>query len=135
METQDQIVEIPENRVKFFGTTGRMLLPSPATIAGVIEQIPAKKVITTALLRQHLGQAFEVEGVCPVTTKKALQSIADTANRDVAYWRVINQDGGLISAFPAQADRLQAEGLSIQTRGKSPKVADYKEHLFQFLSS
>jgi hypothetical protein len=36
----DLIVDIPAERIKFFGTTGKMLLPCPATVAALIEQIP-----------------------------------------------------------------------------------------------
>ena len=36
---KDLIVEIPESRVKFFGRTGKMLLPSPATVAALIKEI------------------------------------------------------------------------------------------------
>ena len=50
---EDVIVEIPQNRVKFFGTTGKMLLPSLSTIAALIKKIPAHKLITTDLLRQR----------------------------------------------------------------------------------
>jgi hypothetical protein len=31
-QQEDIIVDIPENRVKFFGTTGKMLLPSVSTV-------------------------------------------------------------------------------------------------------
>ncbi len=130
---EDAIVDIPPNRVKFFGTTGKMLLPSPATVASLIETIPARKLITTDLLRKKLTDQFQVQGTCPVTTKKALQAIAQDSSQHVAYWRVVNQSGGLIAVFPGgvegHAARLRQEGFTIDTNGKTPKVEKYTESL------
>jgi len=133
MEQQDAIVDIPPNRVKFFGTTGKMLLPSPATVAAVIQTIPARKLITTDLLRRKLTDQFQVEGTCPVTTKKALRAIAHDTNARVAYWRVVNQNGGLVGIFPGgvegHAALLRNEGFTIDTNGKAPKVMQFRDSL------
>jgi hypothetical protein len=50
---QDAIVDISENKVRFFGGPGKMLLPDPATVAGLIEKIPEHELITTDLLRKN----------------------------------------------------------------------------------
>jgi len=131
----DVIVDIPENRVQFFGGTGKMLLPSPATIAAVIKRIPETKVITTVLLRQTLTEAFEVQGTCPITTQKALQAVA-TEGEDVAYWRVLNANGGLIARFPGgkagHAARLRDEGFEIEEDGGNVvKVKGFEGQLAQ----
>lgn len=129
---QDRIVDIPPNRVKFFGCTGKMLLPSPATVASVIKRIPPHRLITTELLRKTLTDEFEVEGTCPVTTQKALQAVANEAVTNVPYWRVINQNGSLNNKFPggvaSQAALLEQEGFTI-IQGKIPKVSQFKESL------
>lgn len=134
--TQDMIVDIPENRVKFFGTTGKMLLPCPQTIASLLKQIPRRRVITTALLREKLTEQFNVEGTCPETTKKALAALANDPTTIVSYWRVVNQNGGLIGDFPGgaaeQAERLSEEGFRINTSGKAPKLEQFKDNLFYF---
>jgi alkylated DNA nucleotide flippase Atl1 len=132
----DVIVDIPENRVQFFGGTGKMLLPSPATIAAVIQRIPETKVITTVLLRQTLTETFEVQGTCPITTQKALQVVANEGNEDVAYWRVLNANGGLIARFPGgkagHAAQLRDEGFEIEeANGKMIKVKGFEEKLAQ----
>jgi hypothetical protein len=133
---QDEIVDIPPHRVKYFGTTGKMLLPCPATIQAVINTIPADKLITTDLLRKKLTEEFNVEGTCPVTTKKALQTLANVSGADVPYWRVINQNGGLMSGFPGgtahQAELLQEAGFALDTHGKSRRVDHYKDKLASF---
>jgi alkylated DNA nucleotide flippase Atl1 len=100
---EDLIVEIPENRVKFFGGVGKMLLPSPATVAALIKKIPEHKLITTGLLCQELTEQFKVRGTCPVTTQKALQEIAHNSANECPYWRVVNASGGLIARFPGGA--------------------------------
>jgi hypothetical protein len=133
---QDEIVDIPENRIRYFGGPGKMLLPCPRTVAAVIQKVPHAKLLTTDLLRKRLAAQFDVDGVCPVTTKKSLMVLARNEADAVAYWRVINKNGTLIAQFPGgtedQATRLQAEGFVINTSGKSPKVAKFDEKLVQF---
>ena len=130
---EDVIVEIPKDRLKFFGGTGKMLLPSPATVAALIRKIPKHKLITTNLLCKELSDQFKVRGTCPVTTQKALQSIAHGSGNNIAYWRVINTNGGLIARFPGgaagQASLLAEEGFSIDTKGKVLKVKNFRDHL------
>jgi alkylated DNA nucleotide flippase Atl1 len=137
MELQeDVIVDIPENRIRFFGGSGKMLLPSPATVAALIKEIPANKLVTTELLRQKLTAQFNVQGTCPVTTQKAIQAIARDSSKNVAYWRIVNKNGGLIAKFPGgvegHAALLRQEGYTIDTKGKIPKVKEFRESLVRF---
>jgi alkylated DNA nucleotide flippase Atl1 len=133
---EDLIVEILENRLKFFGGEGKMSLPSPATVAALIEKIPEHKLITTSLLCKELTQRFKVRGTCPVTTQKALQEIAHDSANECPYWRVVNASGGLIARFPGgtkgQAAFLRKEGFAIDTRQKVPKVKGFSESLVRF---
>ena len=133
---EDAIVDIPPNRVKFFGTTGKMLLPCPATVATMIKKVPQSKVITTTLLCKELTEQFEVEGTCPITTRKSLQAIAHDHSIKVAYWRVVKQNGGLMAFYPGGAEShaalLRNEGIPIDTSGKEPRVNIVKERLAHF---
>lgn len=138
MELQeDAIVDIPENRVKFFGGTGKMLLPCPATVAALIQKVPEHQLLTTELLRKRLSDQFNVQGTCPVTTQKALQAVAQDSSTHVAYWRVINKSGELIARFPggveAHAALLREEGFIIDTTGKTPKVKAFTGYLAHFM--
>jgi alkylated DNA nucleotide flippase Atl1 len=133
---EDLIVEIPVNRQKFFGGAGKMLIPSLATVAALIEKIPEHKLVTTSLLCKELTQRFKVRGTCPVTTQKALQEIAHDAANRCPYWRVVNASGGLIARFPggvgSQATLLRKEGFAIDTKQKVPKVKGFSESLVRF---
>jgi alkylated DNA nucleotide flippase Atl1 len=133
---EDLIVEIPENRVKFFGGAGKMLLPSPTTVAALIKKIPERRLTTTGLLCKELTEQFKVRGTCPVTTQKALQEIAHDSANKCPYWRVVNASGGLIARFPGgtkgQAALLRKEGFAIDTKQKIPKVKDFSESLVRF---
>jgi alkylated DNA nucleotide flippase Atl1 len=131
--TEDAIVDIPKERMSFFGGAGKMLLPGPTTVAALIEKMPEGKLITTTLICQKLAQQFHVRGTCPVTTQKALQAIAHDPDARVAYWRVVKANGGLINRFPGgaegQAERLRKEGFALDRKGKTPKVTNFRESL------
>ncbi len=110
-----------------------MLLPGPATVAALIEKTPAGRLITTNLLCQKLARQFNVRGTCPVTTQKALEALAHDPGANVAYWRVVKANGGLMNRFPggaeSQAERLQKEGFTLDRKGKTPKVTNFRESL------
>jgi len=130
---EDEIVDIPKNRENFFGGPGKMLLPSPAAVESVLTEIPPHTLLTTGQLRQKLTLKFGVQGTCPVTTQKALATLASDPEKQIPYWRVINQNGNLISRFPGgvqqHAALLEQEGFSIEIRGKTKKVKNFKKHL------
>ena len=133
----DPIVEISPAREKFFGSSGRMLLPSRATVETFLLAIPAGQLATTDMLRKAMGAHFQVEAVCPVTTKKALQSIARDAQPGSPFWRVIKGKGEVMSLFPGsaadQASRLAAEGFGFEAGKKLPRVENYRAYLTTLL--
>lgn len=130
---EDAIVDISKAQEGYFGGPGRMLLPCPATVEALVKRVPEGKLLTTDRLRKMLADQFEVQGTCPVTTKKALQAIADDSNSQTQYWRIIKQNGELNAAFPGgvegQAVRLRDEGFTITSDGKAPRVKDFKSHI------
>jgi alkylated DNA nucleotide flippase Atl1 len=137
MEPQeDLVVDIPKERIKFFGGAGKMLLPGPATVAALIKKVPEHKLITTRLLCQELTDQFKVKGTCPVTTQKAVQAIAHDSTKKVPYWRVIKANGSLMSRFPGGVDGqtafLRNEGFAVERQGKVAKVKNFRENLVHF---
>jgi hypothetical protein len=136
MELQtDTIIDIKENQVRYFGGPGKMLLPSIATVAALIKEIPRHHLITTDSLRKVLADRFNVQGTCPVTTKKALQAIANDPRLSVPYWRVVKKNGELMAYYPGgvagHAALLKEEKFTINTEGGKSKVANFKGRLVQ----
>jgi 6-O-methylguanine DNA methyltransferase, DNA binding domain len=148
-ELKDSIVEIAPQLERFFGCSGRMLKPCPETLAALIVQIPNGKISTTDSLRRTLANRFGVEVTCPYDTKMALLAIAQTESdpsesspsqsdpsQPIPYWRVIKANGELMPKHPggleAHAALLQAEGFTVDTSGKKPKVKNFKDKLHQF---
>ena len=135
---KDEIVDIPAKRIKYFGGQGKMLLPSTTTVEEFLRQVPPGRLVTTGILCMALSKKFEVKGTCPVTTKKALVALANDTQKRVPYWRVINQNGSLVSQFPqgieVQAALLAEEGSTIEFVNKSARVRDFKKKLFPYSS-
>jgi alkylated DNA nucleotide flippase Atl1 len=132
--SENHFKDIAPQQIAYFGGPGKMLIPSRATVEAMIRRIPRSKVLTTDLLRQRLADDFEVQGTCPVTTRKILKIIANDP-QDTAYWRVVKQKGELIDMFPggvgAQAALLEDEGVAINSSGKAPKVDRLKDTVAQ----
>lgn len=130
---QNLIVDIPENRIKFFGGRGKMLLPTPEVLSNMIKTIPESKLLTLDALRKALAKQFEVLGVCPVTTKKSLIALANDSEVNVPFWRVLKPTGELLNYLPggleSQANQLKAEGFSLDDRGKTLKVKNFRQSL------
>lgn len=137
MQYQDDLIEnISKDLERFFGVSGKILKPSPITVAEMIKHVPAGKLITTDILRQELAFDFEVEITDPYETKRALLVISREPNINVPYWRVIKNGGELIVGLPGgferQAELLTAEGFTIDSNRKTPKVKDYRDSLIHF---
>ncbi|HZU86732.1 MAG TPA: MGMT family protein [Anaerolineaceae bacterium] len=131
--SENMIVDIPNSRARFFGCSGKMLLPSASTVTALIQKIPQGSLITTYQLRVVLANQFNVQAACPVTIMKALKEIAQTPNTNIPYWRVIKKNGELIAAFPGgvehHAEHLRMEGFSIGGIGKKQTVINFIESL------
>lgn len=135
---KDEIVLISSEREKFFGCAGRMLLPSPGTVAAVVNEIPKGKVATLDLLRSELAHRAGVEAVCPFQTKQALRAIASQPNA-VPFWRLVRKNGEMLKYLPegaaSQAARLEEERVATEQTARGQKVKKLKEHLVRFESN
>lgn len=136
MESQNVIVNIPKTMEKYFGCSGKMLKPSPATVASLVALIPKNQVITLDALRKKLAKKFKTEVACPATTEKslcvaAIESVAN--NTHLPYWRVLKKHGELIRKLPngidGQAALLLKEGHQITSTGQSKAVNDFERVL------
>jgi hypothetical protein len=134
--SEDTIVDIAKDRERSLGTSGKMLLPCPATVEALLKQVPEDKLITIDLIRQKLADQFNVQTTCPFNTKLCLRAIANDSNKSVAYWRVVRGNGELIDYFPGgvagHAALLIKQGFVIGYDSKIPKVKHLRENLVQF---
>ena len=134
MGQEDQITNIPKTMEKFFGCSGKMLKPCPATVAELIKKIPKGKLTTTELLREKLAAKYKVQATCPAATNKTLQAIANDS-KNIAYWRVVKKKGELIAKFPGgvegHAKLLKKEGFTINKKTKVPTVKNFTDKLFK----
>ncbi len=133
---EDIIVDISKAREKFFGCSGKMLLPSRYTVQALLRTIPQHQLATTEWIQRSLAAQFNVQVTCPVTTRKALQAIAKDSSGNLAFWRVVKKSGELMAIYPGgvtvQAERLTQQGFEIDMGGKKPKVLNLKANLVLF---
>jgi alkylated DNA nucleotide flippase Atl1 len=139
MESQDAIVSIPKTMEKYFGCSGKMLKPSPNTVASLIKKIPEGQVVTIDAICKVLAKKFKTEIACPATTEKSLCLAATesvTKNTRLPYWRVLKKNGELIRKLPNGVEGLAAnlmkEGHKIISTNKSKSLKDFESVLHQF---
>jgi len=143
-DQEPKVVDIPPKMAKRFGT-GKMLIPTPLLVDGLVRKVEKGKLVTINQIRKRLAKDFKVDSTCPLTTGIFLRIAAETAEEDLTrgvteitpYWRVIRDDGSLNEKFPggidAQATYLEKEGHTIELgRGKKPpKVKDFEKALVE----
>lgn len=139
MEPQDTIVSIPKTMEKYFGCSGKMLKPSPNTVASIIKKIPEGRVATIDTLCKKLATKFKTEIACPATTEKSLCLAATESvvkNTRLPYWRVLKKNGELIRKLPngieGHAENLVKEGHKIVSTSKSKSLKDFEGVLHHF---
>jgi alkylated DNA nucleotide flippase Atl1 len=134
---EDLIVDISKAREKFFGCSGKMLVPSHQTVQALLRRIPQHQLATTELIQRTLAAQFNVEVTCPVATRKALQAIAKDSSGNLAFWRVVKKNGELMAIYPGgiavQAEQLTQQGFEIDSTTKKPKVLNFKANLVNFV--
>ena len=127
--TEFKVIDIPIRMQKRFGK-GKMLIPRPSDLEGLIKKIRKGKLVTKSELRNRLSADFNADVTCPITAGIFLRIIAEAAEEEsgngkkviTPYWRVVNNDGSLNVNFHGgekhQAEYLKKEGHKI---GKSFK--------------
>jgi hypothetical protein len=134
-QLEDLIVDISPERERFFGTSGRMLIPSPSTIGALLGELPADRLITTDQMRSILAARAGVEATCPPSMLKSLQALARDETSNVEFWRVIKKNGDLIAALPGGIDnqsvRLVSAGFDVDRDRQPPRVTGFASRLFE----
>ena len=121
------------------------MIPTPAAIQALVQQIPAGQVATLSALKHELARRYHAEYTCAMTTGIFLRVMAEAAVeagtlesedsptreflamlRSTPWWRVVRDDGALIDKLPggvsAQHERLVAEGWKVGGTVARPKV-------------
>ncbi len=137
MEIQEDIlVDISPEREKYFGCSGKMLMPGPKSVEAVLNQIPPDRLVTMQLLGKELAAKHGAQVTCPVAQRNALKIIANDAENQIPYWRVVKKNGELIPYFPGgiegHAGRLSAENHKIDSSGKAGRVSNFRERIYNF---
>lgn len=141
---EPKVVDVPPKMAKRFGT-GKMLIPTPLLVDGLIRKVEKGKLVTINQIRDRLARDFRVDSTCPLTTGIFLRIAAETAEEDLSrgvmeitpYWRVVRDDGSFNEKFPGgvelQAAHLREEGHTIEPgKGKKPpKVKDFEKALVE----
>lgn len=135
-----KLVTVPPKMVQMFGK-GKMLIPTPMLVDGVIRTVTKGKLITTRQIRERLARECGADVTCPLTTGIFVRIVAEAAEEDLIngrkrvtpYWRVVKDDGSLNPKFPGgehqQARRLRSEGFAVTSQGKRTFVKDFEKRL------
>ena len=109
----DVLVDIAKGDERRFGTGGKLLKPSRASVEAAITDIRCGSTMTITELRQRLARQHGADATCPFMTKCALLAIAEDRGTTAPYWRVVMPDGGMVGYFPggaaAQIRQLKSE--------------------------
>ncbi len=112
----DVLVDIANGGERRFGTAGKMLKPSRASVEAAVATVPRGATMTIAELRQRLARQHGADATCPFMTKRALMAIAEDTAATAPYWRIVKPNGAMMTYFPggaaAQTRRLKAEQKS-----------------------
>ena len=113
--------------------SGRLLIPTPRQVDGVVRRVPHGHLITPAQIRDILARRHDADSTCPLCTGIFLRISAEAAAEDeqegrspiTPFWRVVGADGSLNPKLPGgageQARRLEAEGHQVEPgAGKKP---------------
>lgn len=125
--------------------TGRMVIPAPLEVDGLMRQVPKGRLATINELRAVLAVRHRASLACPITTgifswiaaHAAAEAAAEGAKRITPYWRILKTGGEINPKYPGGVKgisrRLRAEGHQVIQKGKRFLVRDYQRALFTHL--
>lgn len=126
--------------------TGTVVIPAPAEVDELMQQVPSGKLVTINELRAALAKKHGATIACPITTgifawiaAHAAEEAENEGARSITpYWRTLKSDGELNPKYPGGIEqlriRLEAEGHRVVAKGRRYLVADYEAHLAKLKS-
>ena len=133
-----QIVTDEKTIAKYGGN--RMFFAPPAQYDAVMKRVPFGKLLTVAQIRDYLARQNGADFTEPLTAGIFVSIVAwasfQRAQDETPYWRTLKAGGELNPKYPggvaAQREKLEAEGHSIEEKGRTNKryfVRDYERAL------
>ena len=135
-----KISQVTGSMSKRWGS-GTVVIPSPLEVKELMDNVPKGKLTTINQLRAALAEKHKVDFACPITTgifawiaaHAAEEAAAQGRKRTTPYWRTLKNGGELNPKYPggvvALTARLQAEGYTVQQKGKRYLVKDFEKAL------
>jgi alkylated DNA nucleotide flippase Atl1 len=120
---------------------GTLVIAAPRAVDELMQKVGKGKLTTFAELQRALAKRHGATVACPMTTGIFANIAAHAADeaeqagkqRITPYWRTLKADGELNPKFPGGLallrSRLEAEGHTVQVRGKRMFVVEHKKKL------
>lgn len=124
---------------------GSFVIPAPLEVDALMKRVPKGRLVTINELRDALAAKHGTNFTCPLTTgifswiaaNAAAEAEAAGAKRVTPYWRTLKLGGEVNPKYPggiaALRARLEAEGHTVQPKGKRYFVVDFEKRLFKRL--
>lgn len=137
-----KVEPIPANTRANWGS-GTLVIPAPIEVDALMRQVAKGHLTTIDAIRTALAQRHRATVACPLTTGLFANFAAHAAAEEEAagkvrvtpYWRTLKTGGELNPKFPGGLGvlrtRLEAEGHTVEVRGKRMFVVDHEQSLQQ----
>ncbi len=121
----------------------RVVLVNPAEIVARMRMVPYGKVTTLKEICQDVAREHRVDACCTLTSGIHFMTAANAATEsdtageelDIPYWRTLKIGGYLNGKYPGgvegQVEKLVGEGHKINGKGKTARIKDLEDRLFQ----
>ncbi len=135
-----KVEPMPANTRANWGS-GTLVIAAPIEVDALMRQVKKGQLTTIDAIRAALAKRHRATIACPMTTGMfanfAAHAAADEAAagkvRVTPYWRTLKAGGELNPKFPGGIEvlrsRLEAEGHTVQVRGKRLFVVDHESCL------
>ena len=119
---------------------GSIVIPSPREVDAIMRRIPESRLVTIFQISDQLAHQHGTTMACTVTTGIFANMAARAAGEDEAegkkatpYWRCLKNNGELNAKYPggipALMSKLEAEGHTVEQKGKRFVVQDFEKQL------
>lgn len=135
-----KIVVAKGNLAKHWGK-GKMVVPCPLDVDGVMKKVPKGKVITVSEIRKAVAKKYKADYGCPLTSgiftwisaNAAEEAKSEGKKNTTPYFRTLKSGGEINPKYPGgietQKKLLEKENHQVIQKGKKYFVLDYEKKL------